>query len=37
MILAICVLVDVSKYLDILTSVFFNNDGASSIFDLGVS
>ena len=31
MIWATCVLVDVSKYLDILISVFFNSDGASSI------
>ena len=30
MILVICVLVDVSKYLDILTLIFFNNGGASS-------
>ena len=31
MILAICALVDVSKYLDILTLEIFNNVGASSI------
>ena len=31
MIWAICVLVDVSKDLDILTSEFLNSDGASSI------
>ena len=30
--LAICASVDVSKYLDILTLDFFNNDGASSNF-----
>ena len=32
MIRAICVLVDVSKYQDILTLGIFNNFGASSIF-----
>ena len=34
MILAICALVGVSEYLDILTLEFFNNVGASSILTL---
>ena len=32
MIWAICVLIEVSKYLDIVTLDVFNNDGASYIF-----